>query len=91
MTKKEIAALACDELEKLYPDVKCSLEFTEAEVTTTTTASTETTTTTSNETTVTATEAANSDPGTGDSGVAIPIVFLSLAAGTALVMRKKSD
>jgi hypothetical protein len=64
---------------------------TEAEVTTTTTASTETTTTTSNETTVTATEAANSDPGTGDSGVAIPIVFLSLAAGTALVMRKKSD
>jgi endonuclease-3 len=28
MTKKEIAALACDELEKLYPDVKCSLEFT---------------------------------------------------------------
>ncbi len=27
MTRKEIAALACDELEKLYPDVKCSLEF----------------------------------------------------------------
>lgn len=27
MTAKEIAALACAELEKLYPDVKCSLEY----------------------------------------------------------------
>lgn len=28
MKKKEIALLACDELEKIYPDVKCSLNFT---------------------------------------------------------------
>lgn len=28
MNKKEIAELACKELEKLYPDVKCSLNFT---------------------------------------------------------------
>lgn len=28
MTKKEIAALAIKELEKIYPDVKCSLNFT---------------------------------------------------------------
>lgn len=27
MTKKEIAALACAELEKLYPDIRCSLEY----------------------------------------------------------------
>ncbi|MBQ6180719.1 MAG: endonuclease III [Ruminococcus sp.] len=27
MTKKEIAKLACEELEKLYPDVECSLEY----------------------------------------------------------------
>lgn len=27
MTAKEIAALACAELEKIYPDVKCSLEY----------------------------------------------------------------
>lgn len=27
MTKKEIAALAVEELEKLYPDVECSLEY----------------------------------------------------------------
>lgn len=28
MNKKEIAKLACEELEKIYPDVKCSLNFT---------------------------------------------------------------
>lgn len=28
MNKKEIAKLACKELEKIYPDVKCSLNFT---------------------------------------------------------------
>ncbi len=28
MKKKEIAALACEELEKIYPDVECSLNFT---------------------------------------------------------------
>lgn len=28
MTKKEIAELACEELEKIYPDVKCSLNYT---------------------------------------------------------------
>ena len=27
MTKKEIASLACEELEKLYPDVECSLVY----------------------------------------------------------------
>lgn len=27
MTKKEIAGLACVELEKLYPDIRCSLEY----------------------------------------------------------------
>lgn len=28
MTKKEIAKLACEELQKIYPDVKCSLDYT---------------------------------------------------------------
>lgn len=28
MTKKEIARLACEELQKIYPDVKCSLDYT---------------------------------------------------------------
>ena len=28
MTKKEIARLACEELQKIYPDVKCSLNYT---------------------------------------------------------------
>lgn len=28
MKKKEIALLACEELEKIYPDVKCSLNYT---------------------------------------------------------------
>ncbi len=28
MTKKEIAKLACEELQKIYPDVKCSLNYT---------------------------------------------------------------
>ncbi len=27
MTKKEIAALACEELEKLYPDIGCTLDY----------------------------------------------------------------
>ncbi len=27
MTKKEIARLACEELQKIYPDVKCSLDY----------------------------------------------------------------
>ncbi|MBQ8182048.1 MAG: endonuclease III [Ruminococcus sp.] len=27
MTKKEIAALACEELEKLYPDIDCTLDY----------------------------------------------------------------
>ena len=29
MNKKEIALLACDELEKLYPDALCSLNYSE--------------------------------------------------------------
>jgi endonuclease-3 len=28
LTKKEIAKLACEELQKIYPDVKCSLDYT---------------------------------------------------------------
>lgn len=28
MTEKELALLACEELERIYPDVKCSLNFT---------------------------------------------------------------
>lgn len=27
MTKKEIAALACEELEKIYPDIDCTLDY----------------------------------------------------------------
>lgn len=71
---------------------KSKESHTETTTTTTTTSATTTTTTSATSNTTSKAGTSKSDsPKTGDSGVALPLLALSLAVGTAFIVKQKND